>query len=138
MLCCITDKAHLTLAGFYNNQSRSAVAANHTRAAIALREGILDLFWDSPKRAFYDFNLTSNARGTILSAANFYPLWNGIIPDELLADGSGATAFGLFSTLNLVLNRYNGTYPVTFLETGLQWYVITKSLILRAYIEYHS
>ncbi|CAL1713673.1 unnamed protein product [Somion occarium] len=117
----ILYKAHLTLAGFYNNQSRSAVAANHTRAAIALREGILDLFWDSPKRAFYDFNLTSNARGTILSAANFYPLWNGIIPDELLADGSGATAFGLFSTLNLVLNRYNGTYPVTFLETGLQW-----------------
>ncbi|KAK7689932.1 hypothetical protein QCA50_006571 [Cerrena zonata] len=113
--------AHTILASLYSNQSRSAAAANHTTAAAALKEGILDLFWDTDKRAFYDFNLTAGARGTVLSAANFYPLWNHIIPPEVLADGSGATAFGIFSSLNLVLNRYNGTYPVTFHETGLQW-----------------
>lgn len=121
----IPDGAHTILASLYNNQSRSAIAANHTKAAQALKTGILDLFWDTDKRAFYDFNLTANARGTVLSVANFYPLWNNIIPPEVLADGSGASAFGIFSSLNLVLNRYNGTYPVTFHETGLQWYVLS-------------
>ena len=120
----LLDGSHTILASLYSNQSRSAAAANHTRAALALKEGILDLFWDTNKRAFYDFNITSNARGTVLSAANFYPLWNNIIPTEVLADGSGATAFGVFSSLNLVLNRYNGTYPATFHETGLQWLVL--------------
>ncbi|KAI0076715.1 glycoside hydrolase family 37 protein [Panus rudis PR-1116 ss-1] len=117
----ILYKAHLNLAALYNNQSRSAAASNHTQAAIALREAIIDLHWDSNKRAFYDFNLTSNARNDIFTVATFYPFWNGIIPDEVLSDGTGATAFGAFATLNMVLNRYNGTYPVTFLETGLQW-----------------
>lgn len=82
---------------------------------------MIDLFWDSEKLAFYDFNLTSNARSSIYTAATFYPLWNGIIPDEILS--SSKNAFSLFSALNLVLNRYNGTFPGTFLETGLQWYV---------------
>ena len=77
--------------------------------------------WDGQKLAFYDFNLTANARSTIFSAATFYPLWNGIIPDEVAA--SSQNDFGFFASLNLVLNLYNGTFPVTFLETGLQWYV---------------
>jgi alpha,alpha-trehalase len=30
-------------------------------------------------------------------------------------------AFGAFAAINLVLNRYNGTFPSSFVETGLQW-----------------
>ena len=78
--------------------------------------------WDASKLAFYDFNLTSNARNSIFTAATFYPVWNGIIPDEVLA--SQANAFGYFAAVNMVMNKYNGTFPVTFVDwTGLQWQV---------------
>lgn len=30
-------------------------------------------------------------------------------------------AFGAFSSVNMVLNRYNGTFPSSFVETGLKW-----------------
>ena len=48
---------------------------------------------------------------------------NGVSPlagfTQLLANSSNA--FGFFAGVNLVMNRYNGSLPVTFLETGLQW-----------------
>ncbi|TFY66019.1 hypothetical protein EVG20_g5080 [Dentipellis fragilis] len=67
----------------------------------------------------YVFNLASNARNSIFAATSFYSLWAGIIPPEALS--SQSAAFGLFASLNLVLNRYNGTFPTTSLKTGLQW-----------------
>lgn len=113
------DKAHTIQAGFHTSAGNSSSAAAHLDTAASLREGILDLTWDPEKLAFYDFNLTSSSRNTIYTLATFYPLWNGIVPDELLANSSNA--FGFFAGVNLVLNRYNGSLPVTFLETGLQW-----------------
>ena len=115
------DKSHLILAGLYNNQTRSAPAATHVKAANDIKAGVLDLLWDPKKLAFYDFNLTSNSRNDIYTVATYYPLWNGIFPNEILS--SSENAFGFFSGLNMVLNRYNGTFPVTFIETGLQWFV---------------
>ena len=64
--------------------------------------------------------MTANGRSEIYSAATFYPLWNSIIPDEIAT--SSQNAFGFFASLNMVMNRYNGTFPVTFIETSLQWY----------------
>ena len=116
----ILYKAHGLLANLYDTQNNASAAKTHNDAATNIRAGILDLLWDKDKLAFYDYNLTANARSTIFSAATFYPLWNGIIPDEVAA--SSQNAFGVFASLNMVLNRYNGTFPVTFLETGLQWY----------------
>jgi alpha,alpha-trehalase len=55
----------------------------------------------------------------VFSVATFYPLWSGIIPDEILS--SGTNAFQAFSSVNMVLNRYNGSFVTTFLDTGLQW-----------------
>ena len=107
------------MAGFYTSQGNTSAADRHKSAAATLRAGILDLFWDSSKLAFYDFNLTSNARNDIFTTATYYPLWNGIVPDELLSNST--KAFGFFSVVNMVVNRYNGTIPVTFLESGLQW-----------------
>ncbi|KAH9891900.1 glycoside hydrolase [Cubamyces lactineus] len=116
----ILYKAHSLLADLYDAQNEDASsAAAHRSTAASLRAGILDLLWDSSKLAFYDFNLTSNARNSIFTAATFYPLWNGIIPDEVAS--SSDNAFGYFAAVNMVLNRYNGTMPVTFLETGQQW-----------------
>ncbi|KAI0754492.1 glycoside hydrolase family 37 protein [Daedaleopsis nitida] len=116
----ILYKAHLLLADLYSSQKTDESAvSSHRNAAEHIRAGVIDLFWDSSKLAFYDFNLTANARSSIYTVATFYPLWNGIIPDEVLA--SSKNAFGMFSVLNMVLNRYNGTFPATFLETGLQW-----------------
>ena len=103
----------------YTIQNNTSTANSHLSDAATIRTGILDLFWDPTKLAFYDFNLTSNARNDIFTAATYYPLWNGIVPDELLA--SPTNAFGFFAAVNMVLNRYNGTMPVTFLESGLQW-----------------
>lgn len=77
------------------------------------------MFWDANRLAFYDFNLTANARNTQFTAAHWYPLWANIIPDEI--QSSKEKAFGAFASLNFALRRYNGTYPATFLETGLQW-----------------
>ncbi|KAF8349388.1 trehalase [Amanita rubescens] len=114
----ILYKNHVLLAGLYGS-SNQAAAERHLSAAAALNGGILDLFWDSTKLAFYDFNLRTNARNTVFSAATFYPLWSGIIPLELVA--SSSAAFGFFSSLNMVLNRYNGTFPVTFNVSGQQW-----------------
>ncbi|KAF7422792.1 hypothetical protein PC9H_010951 [Pleurotus ostreatus] len=114
----ILYQAHTILADLYS-QADTAAATRHRTAATNLREGILDLCWNATKLAFYDFNLTSNTQSDFFSAAHFYPLWAGIIPDDLLR--SPENAFGAFSTVNMVMNRYNGTYPSTFLDTGLQW-----------------
>jgi alpha,alpha-trehalase len=99
-----------------NAQSR---ASNLTSAANSLRSGILDLLWDGNKLAFYDFHLSQNNRSSTFSAATFYPMWSGIIPPDVL--GNATKAFGLFASLNLVMNRYNGTFPTTFLVSGQQW-----------------
>ncbi|TFY63827.1 hypothetical protein EVJ58_g3018 [Rhodofomes roseus] len=114
----ILYKAHTLLVDMYTSTGNSTGAAAHLATATALRAGILDLHWDAEKLAFYDYNLTAGARNSIYSMATFYPLWNGIVPDEVL--GSEENAFGLFAGVNLVMNRYNGSLPVTFLETGLQ------------------
>jgi len=71
--------------------------------------------------AFYDFNLATNSRNEIFTAATFYPFWNGIVPDEVLA--SPQAAYGAFSSIHLVMNRFNGTFPATFVETHQQWLV---------------
>ncbi|KIP05208.1 glycoside hydrolase family 37 protein [Phlebiopsis gigantea 11061_1 CR5-6] len=115
----ILYRAHTILAEFYTTRGNLSAASTHNSAAATLHDGILDLFWDPTKLAFYDFNLTSNARNSIFTAATFYPLWNGIVPTELASNASAA--FGFFASVNMVLNRYNGTFPVTFLESGLQW-----------------
>ncbi|KZT35404.1 glycoside hydrolase [Sistotremastrum suecicum HHB10207 ss-3] len=99
--------------------SPASRAAFHRSVAADIKSAILDLFWDPTRVAFYDFNTTANARGTAFTAATFYPLWNGITPPEILSNATAAQAF--FSSVNMVLNRYNGTFPVTFLTTGLQW-----------------
>ncbi|KAF8955266.1 trehalase [Flammula alnicola] len=111
-------KNHVLLAGLYGS-SNPAAAANHTAAAASLKAGILDLFWDSQKLAFYDFILDTNSRHNVFSVAAFYPFWVGIIPTEV--EQNASSAFGVFSSVNMVLNRYNGTFPSTFIDTGLQW-----------------
>ncbi|KAH9970761.1 trehalase [Lactifluus volemus] len=120
-LNCILYKSNLILADIYSSGSHinSTAAAQHTATAASIRAGILDLFWDPSKLAFYDFNLTSNSRNSFFSVATFYPLWVGIIPDELMS--SSTNAFGFFSSVNMALRRYNGTYPTTFVNSGLQW-----------------
>jgi alpha,alpha-trehalase len=84
-----------------------------------LRDGILDLCWNSSKLAFYDFNLKTQSQNGILTAANFYPLWSGIYPTEVLNNSSNA--FAHFASLNLVLRKYNGTFPASFVNSGQQW-----------------
>lgn len=124
------DQARLDLASLYDinggnlakrvdDQSPPNRAPYHREVAANLKAGILDLFWDSQRLAFYDFNLTANARNVQFSAAHWYPLWANIIPDEIRS--SKDKAFGAFASLNFALRRYNGTYPATFIETGLQW-----------------
>ncbi|KZV96509.1 glycoside hydrolase family 37 protein [Exidia glandulosa HHB12029] len=115
----ILYKAHVDLADLYEQNNDNDNAGKHKDAAATLKTAIIELFWDKDKLAFYDFNATANARATQLTAAHFYPLWAGIHPPELLKDSN--SAFSAFASLNLVLNRYNGTFPATFLTTGQQW-----------------
>ncbi|KAG1759295.1 glycoside hydrolase family 37 protein [Suillus occidentalis] len=115
----ILYRARILLSELYGTSNATA-SSTHLQVAAGIRAGILDLLWDPAKLAFYDFNLTSNARNDIFTAATFYPVWNGIIPNEILA--SQSNAFGYFAAVNLVVNKYNGTVPVTFIDwTGLQW-----------------
>ncbi|KAH9952387.1 Six-hairpin glycosidase-like protein [Lactifluus volemus] len=97
-LNCILYKSNLILADIYSSGSHvnSTAAAQHTATAASIRAGILDLFWDPSKLAFYDFNLTSNSRNSFFSVATFYPLWrkHGAatlqrhLPNDLRSDGS--------------------------------------------------
>ena len=129
-------KAHIDLAGLYDvsqgggaSSKRSAPrgvkrapadsAQDHRTKAATLKEAILDLNWDKNKLGFYDYNLTSSTRNSQWTAAHFYPLWAGIIPDEVKTDEQ--KAFGAYSSLNLIMRKYNGTIPATFIESGLQW-----------------
>ncbi|KAJ3998822.1 glycoside hydrolase family 37 protein [Lentinula boryana] len=112
----ILYKNHILLAALYG--SNSTAANSHLGQAASIREGILDLFWNSTKLAFYDFSLRTNSRNNVFSSATWYPYWSGIIPDEVLS--SDTNAFKAFSAVNMALNRYNGSFPTTFLETGLQ------------------
>lgn len=102
-----------------NNSYYLARAAYHTAYASTLRSTILELFWDSSKLAFYDFNTTSNARSNWHSPASFYPFWNGIVPDDVLASESAAQ--GAFASVRMAMTRWNGTYPSSWVVTGLQW-----------------
>ncbi|KAJ7644707.1 glycoside hydrolase family 37 protein [Roridomyces roridus] len=114
----ILYKNRVLMASLYGKTNASAVA-RHTAAAAAIKAGVLDLCWNATKLAFYDFSLTKNARNDVFSTATFYPFWSGLIPSEVLTNSTNA--FGAFASLNLVMNRYNGTMPVTFLQTGQQW-----------------
>ncbi|KAF8627421.1 hypothetical protein AX17_006236 [Amanita inopinata Kibby_2008] len=114
----ILYKNRMLVAGLYGSSSKSSADA-HRAAAAALKDGVLDLMWDSTKLAFYDFNLGSNSRNSEFTMATFYPMWSGIVPPEVA--GGSAAAFGYFSAVNMVMNRYNGTFPVTFIDSGLQW-----------------
>ncbi|KAI5118081.1 hypothetical protein M0805_009161 [Coniferiporia weirii] len=122
----ILYKAHVILSQLYStpfsvskNTTAQELAESHNATAENLRSAILDLFWDPSKLAFYDFNLTSNSRNSIFTAAHFYPMWSGIFPDELLANETAA--FGAFSSINMVMNKFNGTLPTTYIATGQQW-----------------
>lgn len=129
-------KAHIDLANLYDmsqggggsNSKRgprgikrapSDSAEEHRSKAAALKAAILDLNWDKDRLGFYDYNLTSSTRNTQWTAAHFYPLWAGIVPNEVQRDEQ--KAIGAFSSLNLIMRKYNGTIPATFIESGLQW-----------------
>ncbi|XP_006462478.1 hypothetical protein AGABI2DRAFT_206816 [Agaricus bisporus var. bisporus H97] len=114
----ILYRNHIALADLYGS-SNDQQADTHRSAAADLHTAVLDLMWDNDKLAFYDFNLATNKRKNFFSTANFYPVWSGIIPDALLQDSKAA--FGHFASVNLVLSRYNGTFPTTFVNTGQQW-----------------
>ncbi|KAI6038228.1 glycoside hydrolase family 37 protein [Pisolithus marmoratus] len=115
----ILYSAHTLLADLYG-ESNSTATTVHRQTATNIRAGILDLMWDASKLAFYDFNVTSNARNSFFSVATYYPVWAGIIPDEVLS--SQSNAFGYFAAINLVMNKYNGTVPTTFVDwSGQQW-----------------
>lgn len=128
-------KDKILLAQLYGNTD-SAASARLRSAAEALKAGILDLMWDCDKLAFYDFVLDINDRNNVFSVAAFYPFWAGIVPPEIAKDEKAA--FGAFSSVNMVLSRYNGTFPSTFVVTGLQWdalnawpphqYIVLKAL----------
>lgn len=94
-------------------------AAYHTSVAATLKSAILDLFWEPSTLAFYDFNTTANARSTWFSPAAFYPYWSGIVPDEVATNATNAQA--AFASVRFVFSRYNGTFPASFVQTGLQW-----------------
>jgi alpha,alpha-trehalase len=115
----ILDDAHLKVASLFDKNSNVQTRDKYRTRAAAIREGILDLNRDASKFAFYDYNHVTNARSNIFTAANFYPYWLGIVPAEVTA--SKENAFKAFSSVNLVMSRYNGTFPATFIDTGLQW-----------------
>ncbi|KAG8814422.1 hypothetical protein FRC19_001767 [Serendipita sp. 401] len=104
--------------GIEKRQSGTGASFHRTQAA-NLKAAILDLFWDENRLAFYDYNVTSGKRNEQLTAAHWTPLWAGIIPEVVARNESAA--FGVFSSLNLVLRKYNGTIPATYIESGLQW-----------------
>ena len=106
-------------------------ANEHRNAATQLRDAILDLFWDPGRLAFYDFDLETIHRKSFFSAAHFYPLWAGIVPQELIPtsklsqiekdelERKAAVAYG--AALDFVLTHFEGLFPATFKETGQQW-----------------
>ena len=115
----LLDKSYQILGNYLNKTGSTSQATTYLDTASNIRAGILDLFWDSSKLSYYDFNLTSNGRNNVYTPAAFYPFWVGVIPSEVLNDQT--KAFGAFSSVNMVLNRYNGTFPSSFIATGLKW-----------------
>lgn len=129
-----TDKYRVLLAELYQlspSNTSAILASNHLSVASTLRSAILDLFWSPSKFAFYDYNLTSSSQNTWFSPATFYPYWSGIFPDEVLS--SEENAVKAFSSVRMVMSRYNGTFPASFVQTGLQWdapkYVFFSDLV---------
>ncbi|KAH8829448.1 trehalase [Flagelloscypha sp. PMI_526] len=131
-LNAILYRAHVLLADLAGGSDASDLKS----AAADLKSGILDLLWNPTKLAFYDFDINRATQNSQLTVASFYPAWAGILPPEVLQ--SSDKAFGYFSSVNLLLSRFNGTFPPTFLETGQQWdapsawpphqYIVLKAL----------
>lgn len=69
--------------------------------------------------AFYDFNVTANARAKYWTVPSMWPYWSGIFPKEVLA--SQYTAQRAFAPVAYLTARYNGTLPHSLLDTGFQW-----------------
>lgn len=120
LLTAFKDNAHTSLIKLYQIKGNNGNnISRHQAAAAKLKAAILDLTWCPKSLGFYDFNRTANARNTILTVATYYPPWLGIFPQEILTNETATQQF--FAPVNLILSRYNGTFPTTFVETGLQW-----------------
>lgn len=59
--------------GYSQNATTQERSQYWNNEAIKRKEAVLDLFWDSKRVSFYDFNTTSGVRAIPWSAAAYYP-----------------------------------------------------------------
>ncbi|CAG8648231.1 10307_t:CDS:2, partial [Dentiscutata heterogama] len=82
-------------------------------------EGMIELLWDHNISMFRDYNLTSGAKSNIVSLASYFPFWAQSLPENVLTDSK--KILKSFSFISALLSRYEGSPPVTLIQTGLQW-----------------
>jgi len=115
----ILYRNYVLLSELYERTGNTSRSDYWSDRAETLRGAIIDLFWDSEALLFKDYNITSGGRHDLWSTAAYYPYWSGIIPDEVLSNQT--TAQKAMSGLAYITAHYNGTIPVTLIETGAQW-----------------
>ncbi|KAF8749526.1 Trehalase [Rhizoctonia solani] len=101
--------AHIQLASLFDR---------HTKSKRDL-QGYIGSLLERAKACLLRFQYNRGWTVEHFHSGGVLSLWMGIWPESLLK--SETKTFGAFSSVNYVLNMYNGTYPATFLETGLQW-----------------
>ncbi|CAG8703298.1 38655_t:CDS:2, partial [Gigaspora margarita] len=100
-------------------------------------EGMIELLWDDETAMFRDYNVTSDTKSNIISLASYYPFWAQSLSKDVLTDSK--KILKSFSFVSKLLSKYEGSPPVTLINSSLQWdfpnawppltYVIVKGLL---------
>ncbi|CAG8730434.1 15925_t:CDS:2, partial [Gigaspora rosea] len=100
-------------------------------------EGMIELLWDDNTAMFRDYNVTSDAKSNVISLASYYPFWAKALSKDVLTDSK--KILKSFSFVSKLLSKYEGSPPVTLINSSLQWdfpnawppltYVIVKGLL---------
>lgn len=126
-LNAILYKNEVTLSRFFRLRHDGTQAQAWAKRARARREAIQDLFWDSSRKWYYDFNTTAHARVRPWAASGFFPLWANILPpfvhkaSHLDGHAKAREMEATFAGLRYLIDRYNGTIATTLLPTMQQW-----------------
>ncbi|ORY76099.1 glycoside hydrolase family 37 protein [Protomyces lactucae-debilis] len=122
----------IVISDFYRTTGNMSASRAWEARAYKRQQGMYNLMYNASLGAYFDYNLTSKAQNTItitgpfnatkqvaFSAAQFYPLWAGAIPDELKYNNTALNR--LYAPVRNQLAMFPGGIATTDVASGQQW-----------------
>ncbi|KAI8069147.1 glycoside hydrolase [Gongronella butleri] len=105
--------------GTSHHAKKKRQASYYERQAKHRLEAMDAVLWDEDKVAFFDYNMTSQARNDEFTPAALFPFWLGAIPERVKK--SKPTLKKVFDLTHASLAKYPGILTTTDYNSTLQW-----------------